>query len=107
MSPVAFPIVWATGLLAFVCILGTRARLLVRARPARRLDRMPERIRRALVLGVGQRKFLRGEQPAGIMHALIFWGFVLLLAQVVQLYGRSFDADWTLLPRPFWIAADV
>jgi Fe-S oxidoreductase len=107
MSPVAFPIVWAIGLLAFACIVATRARMLVRARPARRFDRMPERIRRALVLGVGQRKFLRGEQPAGIMHALIFWGCVLLLAQVVQLYGRSFDAGWTLLPRPFWIAADV
>ncbi len=107
MSHVAFPIVWAIGMLAFALILATRARMLVRARPARRLDRMPERIRRAVVLGLGQKKFLRGEQPAGIMHALIFWGFVLLLLQVVQLYGRAFDAEWTLLPRPFWIAADV
>ena len=108
MSPVVFPIVWAVGLLVFTAIVATRARLLLRARPAAgRLDRMPERLRRALVLGVGQRKFLRGEQPAGIMHALIFWGFVILLLQVVELYGRTFDADWTLLVSPFDIVADV
>jgi Fe-S oxidoreductase len=96
MSHVAFPIVWAIGMLAFAAILATRLRILVRARPARRLDRMPERLRRAVVDAVGQRKFLRGEQPAGIMHALIFWGFVVLLLQVVQLYGRAFDAGWSL-----------
>jgi Fe-S oxidoreductase len=96
MSPVVFPVVWAAGLLAFAVILGVRARLLFAARPAARLDRMPERVRRAVVDAVGQRKFLRGEQPAGIMHALIFWGFVVLLLQVVQLYGRAFDADWSL-----------
>ncbi len=96
MSHVAFPIVWAIGMLAFALILATRARMLVHARPARRLDRMPERIRRAVVLGVGQKKFLRGEQPAGIMHALIFWGFVILLLQVIQLYARAFDENWSL-----------
>jgi Fe-S oxidoreductase len=107
MSQVAFPIVWAIGMLSFAVILATRARMLLRARPARRLDRMPERIRRAVVLGLGQKKFLRGEQPAGIMHALIFWGFVILLLQVVQLYGRTFDADRTLIGAPLSIAADV
>ena len=50
-------------------------------------------MRRAVVDGVGQRKFLRGEQPAGVMHALIFWGFVVLLLQVVTLFGRAFDAE--------------
>ena len=44
---------------------------------------------------MGQRKFLSGEQPAGIMHALIFWGFVVLVIQVVLLFGRTFDAGGT------------
>jgi Fe-S oxidoreductase len=96
MSHVAFPIVWAIGFLVFLGILAGRARMLLAARPAGRLDRMPERIRRAVVYGVGQRKFLSGEQPAGIMHALIFWGFLVLLIQVVQLFGRTFDADWSI-----------
>src|SRR3954452_4508837 len=96
MSHVVFPIVWAIGLLAFAAILASRMRVLFAAKPATRLDRMPERLRRAFVDGVGQRKFLRGEQPAGISHAFIFWGFVVLLLQVVTLYGRTWDARWHL-----------
>ena len=83
-------------MLVFAGILAGRMRLLFAAQPAARLDRIPQRIRRAVVDGVGQRKFLRGEQPAGIMHALIFWGFVVLMLQVVMLFGRTFDEDWSL-----------
>ena len=115
MSPVAFPIVWAIGLIVFAVIVSSRARLLFAARPAGRLDRIPERLKRAVVLGLGQRKFLSGEQPAGIMHALIFWGFVVLMIQVVTLYGRAFDADWSLpglgegelLGPPYAVARDA
>jgi Fe-S oxidoreductase len=96
MSHVAFPIIWAIGLLVFGVIIALRARLLLRARPAARLDRLPERVKRAVVYGFGQKKFLSGEQPAGIMHALIFWGFVVLMIQVVVQYGRTFDANWSL-----------
>ena len=96
MSPVAFPIVWGVALAVFVVICGWRARLLLAARPAGRLDRPAERIRRAVVYGLGQRKFLTGEQPAGIMHALIFWGFVVLMLQVITLFGRAFDAGWDI-----------
>ena len=68
-----------------------------------------------VVDGLGQRKFLRGEQPAGIMHALIFWGFVVLMLQVVTLFGRAFDATWDipgfgpdqLLGPPFFLARDL
>jgi Fe-S oxidoreductase len=115
VSEVAFPIVWAIGLLVFAGIMAGRLRLLLAARPAGRLDRIPERIGRAVVDGVGQRKFLSGEQPAGIMHALIFWGFVVLMIQVVLLFGRTFDADWNIpgigpdqpLGPPFFLARDV
>jgi Fe-S oxidoreductase len=115
MSPVAFPIVLAIGLIVFAAIVAPRARLLQAARPAARLDRIPERLKRAVVYGLGQRKFLSGEQPAGIMHALIFWGFVVLMIQVVTLYGRAFDADWSLpglgeselLGPPFAVARDA
>src|SRR3954453_9351107 len=95
MSPLAFPIVWAIGMLAFAAILAGRLRRLRGARPAGRLDQLPRRVRHAVTEGLGQRKFLRGEQPAGIMHALIFWGFCVLLLQVVALYGRAFDAAWS------------
>ena len=30
------------------------------------------------------------------MHALVFWGFVVLMLQVIILFGRTFDAGWSL-----------
>ncbi len=115
MSPVVFPIVWAVALVVFAVIIAARTRLLLAARPAARLDQIPARLRRAIVYGVGQRKFLAGEQPAGIMHALIFWGFVVLMLQVITLFGRAFDSNWNIpgfgpdqpLGPPFFIARDV
>jgi Fe-S oxidoreductase len=115
MSHLAFPILWALGMLAFAGLIAVRARALLRARPAARFDRLGERLRRMVVDGVGQRKFLSGEQPAGWMHALIFWGFVVLMLQVVTLYGRAFDATWDIpglgpdqpLGPPFFLLRDV
>jgi Fe-S oxidoreductase len=115
VSDVVFPILLGIGLLAFAGILAVRMRLLLAARPAARLDRIGERTRRAVVYGLGQKKFLVGEQPSGIMHALVFWGFVVLLLQVIMLFGRAFDADWSLpgfaadelLGPPFFFARDL
>ncbi len=115
MSHLVFPIVWGIGLLTFAAILAIRIRLLVAARPAARLDRIGERIKRMSVYGLGQRKFLVGEQPAGIAHAVVFWGFVVLLLQVITLFGRAFDAGWDIpgfgadepLGPPFFIARDL
>ena len=115
MSHVVFPILLGIALLVFAGIIAFRARLLLAARPAARLDRIPERIRRLVVDGLGQKKFLAGEQPSGIMHALIFWGFVVLMLQVVTLFGRALDANWDIpgfgadqpLGPPFFVARDL
>src|SRR5512135_319268 len=115
MSHVLFPILWAVAMIAFVAILATRMRLLVAARPAARFDRMPQRIKRMTVDALGQRKFFSGEQPAGIMHALVFWGFVVLMLQVITLFGRAFAVNWNIpgfgpdeaLGPPFFILRDL
>jgi Fe-S oxidoreductase len=108
VSPVAFPIVFAVGLLVFFAIIAIRARALLRAQPAARLDRWPERLRRAVVYGVGQKKFFRGEQPAGIAHVLIFWGFLVLMLQVLTLYVRAVDEDFSLPAEDvFAVARDI
>lgn len=115
MSHVAFPILWGLALVIFAVIVGKRASLLLAARPAARFDRIGERTCRAVVYGLGQKKFLRGEQPAGVMHALIFWGFVILMLQVITLFGRAFDASWSIpgfapgqvLGPPFFILRDL
>jgi Fe-S oxidoreductase len=112
---VIFPVLWGISLALFGGLIAWRARLLVAARPAGRLDRIRERIRRTVVYALGQKKFLSGEQPAGVMHALIFWGFIVLMLQVITLFGRAIDPAWNLpgfgpdqpLGPPFFVARDV
>lgn len=52
-------------------------------KPERRTDRGWRRLRNVLVVALGQSKLLR-EPIAGLMHFLIFWGFVVLLAAVLE-----------------------
>ena len=66
-------------------------------------------------MDLARRSSCAGEQPSGIMHALVFWGFVVLMLQVIMLFGRAFDADWSLpgfaadepLGPPFFVARDL
>jgi Fe-S oxidoreductase len=53
-------------------------------KPERRTDRPARRVWNVLRVGIAQTKILR-EPIAGIMHATIFWGFVVLTAGTVEL----------------------
>jgi Fe-S oxidoreductase len=53
-----------------------------------RFDRPWERVKRTLVIAIAQSKILR-EPLAGIMHALIFWGFLVLLFAVIESIGEG------------------
>jgi Fe-S oxidoreductase len=75
----------------FFRTLYDRFRLLLAARPAGRFDRIGERLKGVLIYAFGQKKFVIGEQPAGWMHVVIFWGFIILGLQVVTMFGRAFS----------------
>jgi len=96
MSPILFSVALAVAATTFAVIIASRVRLLLSAAPAARFDQLVERARRTAVYAFGQKKFLRGEQPAGLMHAFIFWGFMILGLTVVTLFGRAFDEDFYL-----------
>src|SRR5438132_8462363 len=48
-----------------------------------RLDRLPDRVRGFVVYVLAQGRLLRWPY-AGVLHALIFWGFVVLLTAIAQ-----------------------
>lgn len=50
-----------------------------------RLDRIPERISTFFIYVLGQRAVLR-KKSAGIMHAAIFWGFLVITIETVELF---------------------
>ena len=70
--------------------------LLRAARPEPRFDRFGERLRGVLVYAFGQKKFLSGEQPAGWMHFVIFWGFITVAIRTLTLFGQGYAPHFYL-----------
>lgn len=99
------PISWlrgATALLLLAIAGGVAARKLLRVYRLIRLGTGPvpltsigTRLRDLAVQVFGHRKVLR-RPLAGILHLFIFWGFVVLLTTIVQVFGEAFVPGWTL-----------
>lgn len=60
-----------------------------------RTDHPLTRIRNVLVVAFGQSKLLR-EPLAGIMHFVIFWGFVILLLAILETIGEGLSPNFSL-----------
>ena len=75
-----------------------RARLLYRlvrmGKPANRGGDVGRRVRNETTIVLGQRKLLQRLVP-GLVHALIFWGFVVLFPTIVMAFLGAVDRDWT------------
>ena len=76
-----------------------RARLLTRlvrlGRPVDRGGDVPRRVAREGTEVLAQRKLFRRAVP-GLMHALIFWGFLILLTTIVEIAGQLVDPTFEL-----------
>jgi len=70
-------------------------RFLRMARPEPRWDRLGARIRQTLVVAFAQQRLLR-ELPAGLIHAAIFWGFLILLSSAAEAVLEGFHPRWSL-----------
>jgi Fe-S oxidoreductase len=76
--------------------------VLLKTKPEVRWDRVPERICTTIRVAFAQLKMFK-EPASGLMHALIFWGFLVLLIRTISVFGRAFGdgavmSNWTL----FW-----
>lgn len=113
-------LVWTLCLLAFLGVFGWqiygRLRILPLVRRADRFDRIPERIKQMLVGAIGQMKFFSPgqDQPAGIIHALVFWGFLVLGLQVMTMFLRGWAPEASLplmgpnaLGGPYMFVRDI
>jgi Fe-S oxidoreductase len=80
-------------------------RLARMGQPAQRFDDVPARLRNEAVITLGQRKLLQRALP-GLMHAFIFWGFLVLLPTILMAMIAIVDRDQTIpwLGRQEWFA---
>jgi Fe-S oxidoreductase len=74
-----------------------------RAKPNDRPDDIPLRVRNEVEIVLGQRKLLQRLVP-GLMHAFIFWGFVVLLPTILMAMIAAVDerAELPWLGRQTW-----
>ncbi|TMG30792.1 MAG: (Fe-S)-binding protein [Chloroflexi bacterium] len=89
----------ALALAVAIALFGRRAwslyRLLRSGKPAARFDNVPARARAEATVVVGQSKLLQRLLP-GLMHAAIFWGFLVLFPTIVIAMIGAVDAHSTL-----------
>src|SRR5690349_12913421 len=96
MTPILLTLLLIAAIGLFGYTLYRRFRLLQGARADNRFENVGERIRQVLVYAFGQKKFLRDEQPAGWMHFLIFWGFVIVAARTVTTFAQGYSPHFYL-----------
>ena len=91
-------------------LFALRSRLLYRlvrlGQPVNRVDDLPKRLELETTVVLGQRKLLQRLGP-GLMHAFIFWGFIVLLTTIAEAFGLVFHKDFALplIGRTAWLGA--
>ncbi|MFL5797206.1 MAG: heterodisulfide reductase-related iron-sulfur binding cluster [Actinomycetota bacterium] len=70
-------------------------RLVRLGQPVNRFDDMPKRVEYEATVVLGQRKLLQRALP-GIMHAFIFWGFLVLLTTILEAIGQIVDRSFRI-----------
>jgi Fe-S oxidoreductase len=64
-------------------------------RPVDRFHDLPKRLENEATVVLGQRKLLQRALP-GIMHAFIFWGFLVLLTTIFEAIGEVFTRSFAI-----------
>src|SRR5205823_6499324 len=92
-------IVLVVALLLSFALFGLRTRLLYRlvrlGQPVNRFEDLPKRVELETTDVLAQRKLLQ-RFPNGVMHAFIFWGFLVLLTTIVEAVGQIVSRTFEL-----------
>jgi Fe-S oxidoreductase len=95
-------------LVASIVLFATRARTLLKlvglGQPVERFGDIPKRVELETTVVLGQRKLFQRFVP-GLMHALIFWGFLVLLTTILEAMGEVVTKGFTipLIGRTAWL----
>ena len=68
---------------------------LMLGRSENRFSEVGKRIWKVLGIGIGQAKIFR-DPVAGLMHAMIFWGFLVLITAVMEAFIQGFYSGFSL-----------
>ncbi len=111
MKTIIFTIVLFGAFGAFGFSLRRMIALISIGKPENRLDCLWERFKKMMMVAIGQTKLFR-EPIAGLMHAFIFWGFLVLLSSVLEAIGEGFIQEFSfrcigMLYQPLVFLQDI
>ncbi len=86
----------AVAFAAFTWLTARKLRIVAALQPAVRWDHPGARIKTVLVNGLLQQRMIRREWKPGIMHTVIFLGFLSLLLRKLQLLAIGYDETFAV-----------
>ncbi|MBW1642808.1 MAG: (Fe-S)-binding protein, partial [Deltaproteobacteria bacterium] len=92
MNPLLMSLLLIVALAIFGRTMYHKIRLLMALEPADRFNHIKERLKNVVIFAIGQKRLVgrKKEWASGLMHALIFWGFCILIIRSLNLYGEGF-----------------
>ena len=91
MNPIAVTLLLAIAIALFGALAWRKLAIVAKLAPEARWDHPLTRLRAVLVNGLLQSRMVRREWKPGVMHAVIFLGFMTLLVRKVQLLVIGYD----------------
>jgi Fe-S oxidoreductase len=85
MGPLAITLIALAAIAGFCALAWRKLAIVAALQPEVRWDQPGRRLRKLLSLGFLQSRMIAGERKPGVMHAVIFLGFMTLLVRKVQL----------------------
>jgi len=106
MSPLGITLLIVAGFVGFGWLAWRKLSILRTLQPEPRWDHPGQRLKSVLVNGFLQRRMVQREWPAGLMHAVIFLGFMALLLRKLQLIVIGYHEPFVYPGLPGqWFAA--
>jgi len=96
LSPPGIIVLLLAALIAFAWLSARKLRIVTALQPEIRWDHPWDRLRTVVTNGLLQQRMIRREWKPGLMHTVIFLGFVSLLVRKLQLVAIGFDAEFAL-----------
>ena len=94
IKAIVFAIILLGAFGLFGLSLWRMIKLISIGKPENRLDHLSERFKKMMTVAIGQSKLFREPIP-GMMHAFIFWGFLVLLSSILEAIGEGLFSGFT------------
>lgn len=97
MFPITISMIILLALITFAYSMYHRGILLFVAKGSdNRFDQIGKRIKIVSQFAFGQKRLLFRDTKSGVMHAMIFWGFLVISLRTVTFFGLGFDDNFVL-----------